>query len=135
MPLPAARRFRGRCPPSSGGTIPDRAGGAFVGNTSESRTETDSAPLTSGGQNPAVMLRRQKAAASANQTAMMETGRLRQRTHCRALPDHIDDVRAEFSLSSFSRTTEGDYDEMDRYCALMHQLSRRSHSLTKADQA
>ncbi|MDE0102179.1 MAG: hypothetical protein OXN89_07355 [Bryobacterales bacterium] len=51
------------------------------------------------------------------------------------MPDHIDDVRAEFSLSSFSRTTEGDYDEMDRYCALMHQLSRRSHSLTKADQA
>ena len=42
---------------------------------------------------------------------------------------------AEFSLASYSRTIEGDLDDMDRYGALMHQLPRQFHSLTGADQA
>ena len=42
---------------------------------------------------------------------------------------------AEFSLASYSRTIEGDFDDMDRYCALMHQLPRQFHSMTKLAQA
>ena len=42
---------------------------------------------------------------------------------------------AEFSLASYSRTIEGDFDDRDRYGVLMHQLPRQFHSLTPEDQA
>ena len=42
---------------------------------------------------------------------------------------------AEFSLASYSRTIEGDFDDRDRYGVLMHQLPRQFHSLAPADQA
>lgn len=43
---------------------------------------------------------------------------------------------AEFSLASYSRTIAADdLDDMDRYCALMHQLPRQFHGLSGAEQA
>ena len=49
--------------------------------------------------------------------------------------DHNDDMNAQFSLASYSRTIAADLDDMDRYCALMHQLPRQFHRLTESDQA
>ena len=74
-----------------------------------------------------------RGAGPAIQNAMTRTGRLPPRTPCRTLQGHSDDARPEFSLASFSRTIEGDYDEVDRYCALMHHLRRQIHPLTRAD--
>ena len=79
------------------------------------------------------MLRACRAAGSAIRTAMTGTGRLPQRTPCRALQGHNYDLRAESSLASFSRTLEGDYDEVVRYCALMHHLRRQIRPLSRAD--
>ena len=42
---------------------------------------------------------------------------------------------AKFSLASYSRMIAADLDDMDRYCALMHQLPRQFHRLTEIDQA
>lgn len=44
-------------------------------------------------------------------------------------------MQAQFSLASYSRTISGNLDDLDRYCALMHQLPRQFHELTAADQA
>ena len=51
------------------------------------------------------------------------------------LRDHSVDMNAQFSLASYSRTIMADLDDMDRYCALMHQLPRQFHKLTVTDQA
>ena len=74
-----------------------------------------------------------RGAGPAIRTDMTRTGRLPPRTPCRTLQGHSDDARPEFCLASFSRTIEGDYDEVDRYCALMHNLRRQIHPLTRAD--
>lgn len=42
---------------------------------------------------------------------------------------------AKFSLASYSRMIAADLDDMDRYCALMHQLPRQFHRPTEIDQA
>ena len=42
---------------------------------------------------------------------------------------HNGDMFAEYSLASYSRTIPGDLDDLDRSCALVHQLSRHFHSL------
>lgn len=44
-------------------------------------------------------------------------------------------MQAQFSLASYSRTIATDFEDMDRYCALMHQLPRQFHKLSAADQA
>ena len=49
---------------------------------------------------------------------------------------HNECMQLEFSLASYSLTIANpDYDDSDRYAALMHQLPRQFHSLTAAEQA
>ena len=49
---------------------------------------------------------------------------------------HNEGMRAAFCLASYSRTiVNSDYDDSDRYAALMHQLPRQFHSLLPEEQA